>query len=221
MKVFAASAGGLRPKDTRGHFFLPEEGGFGAFSVSSARGFLCGRSALKFKRGNRNFLISDVFDFCFAFWDFAFHYPRHCSGARAARSNNPLPRVPIPVPPAASAPGSVIRPRCGNSPSTTPRGLRSRNVPARGAVPCTAAVSLMAHGGAGTPNEGNLGHASNTKGPLQRKIYTPKDGHDSRGRTYKAETQLPTFAKCVVHRMFSGVPSASRTQPRSEGRERR
>ena len=48
-----------------------------------------------------------------------------------------------------------------------------------------------------------------------------EDGHDSRGRNYKAETQLPTFAKCVVHRMFSGVPSASRTQPRSEGRERR
>ena len=38
------------------HFFLPEEGGFGAFSVSSARGFLCGRSALKYKRENRNFL---------------------------------------------------------------------------------------------------------------------------------------------------------------------
>ena len=56
MKIFAASAGGLRPKDTRGHFFLPEEGGFGAFSVSSARGFLCGRSALKYKRENRNFL---------------------------------------------------------------------------------------------------------------------------------------------------------------------
>jgi hypothetical protein len=32
------------------------EGGFGAFSVSSARGFLCGRSALKYKRENRNFL---------------------------------------------------------------------------------------------------------------------------------------------------------------------
>ena len=56
MKIFAASAGGLRPKDTRGHFFLPEEGGFGAFSVSSARGFLSGRSALKYKRENRNFL---------------------------------------------------------------------------------------------------------------------------------------------------------------------
>ena len=56
MKIFAASAGGLRPEDTRGHFFLPEEGGFGAFSVSSARGFLCGRSALKYKRENRNFL---------------------------------------------------------------------------------------------------------------------------------------------------------------------
>ena len=57
MKIFAASAGGLRPKDTRGHFFLPEEGGFGAFSVSSARGFLCGRSALKYKGAKQKFLI--------------------------------------------------------------------------------------------------------------------------------------------------------------------
>ena len=56
MKIFAASAGGLRPKDTRGQFFLPKEGGFGAISVSSARGFLSGRSALKYKRENRNFL---------------------------------------------------------------------------------------------------------------------------------------------------------------------
>ena len=38
-----------------------------------------------------------------------------------------------------------------------------------------------------------LGHASNTKGPLRRKTCT-KDDHDSRGRNYKAETQLPTFA---------------------------
>ena len=71
MKIFAASAGGLRPKDTRGHFFLPEEGGFGAFSVSSARGFLCGRSALKYKRENRNFLYQTFLfrflGFCFAF----------------------------------------------------------------------------------------------------------------------------------------------------------
>ena len=56
MKIFAASAGGLRPKDTRGQFFLPKEGGFGAISVSSARGFLSGRSALKYKRENRNFV---------------------------------------------------------------------------------------------------------------------------------------------------------------------
>ena len=67
MKIFAASAGGLRPKDTRGHFFLPEEGGFGAFSVSSARGFLCGRSALKYKRENRNFLYQT---FLFRFLEF-------------------------------------------------------------------------------------------------------------------------------------------------------
>ena len=67
MKIFAASAGGLRPKDTRGHFFLPEEGGFGAFSVSSARGFLSGRSALKYKRENRNFLYQA---FLFRFLEF-------------------------------------------------------------------------------------------------------------------------------------------------------
>ena len=71
MKIFAASAGGLRPKDTRGHFFLPEEGGFGAFSVSSARGFLCGRSALKYKRENRNFLYQT---FLFRFLGFCLQY---------------------------------------------------------------------------------------------------------------------------------------------------
>ena len=70
MKIFAASAGGLRPKDTRGHFFLPEEGGFGAFSVSSARGFLCGRSALKYKRENRNFLYQT---FLFRFLGFCLY----------------------------------------------------------------------------------------------------------------------------------------------------
>ena len=33
---------------------------------------------------------------------------------------------------------------------------------------------ISPHGGAGTPNEGNLGHASNTKGSLRRKTCTPK-----------------------------------------------
>ena len=100
--------------------------------------------------------------------------------------------IPLSLSPASSTPGSFIRPRWLLTEKYT-EGLHPER-PARGAVPCTAAVSLMAHGGAGTPNEGNLGHASNTKGPLQRKIYTPKDGHDSCGRNYKAETQLPTFA---------------------------
>ena len=77
MKIFAASAGGLRPKDTRGHFFLPEEGGFGAFSVSSARGFLCGRSALKYKRENRNFLYQT---FLFRFLGFCLTDPRVYQG---------------------------------------------------------------------------------------------------------------------------------------------
>ena len=47
----------------RRHFFVPKEGGFGAFSVSSARGFLCGRSALKYNIQPRKqkFLISGVF----------------------------------------------------------------------------------------------------------------------------------------------------------------
>ena len=76
MKIFAASAGGLRPKDTRGHFFLPEEGGFGAFSVSSARGFLCGRSALKYKRENRNFLYQT---FLFRFLGFCLIPTRFCT----------------------------------------------------------------------------------------------------------------------------------------------
>ena len=82
MKIFAASAGGLRPKDTRGHFFLPEEGGFGAFSVSSARGFLCGRSALKYKRENRNFLYQT---FLFRFLEFCLFnfYTQNLSAASA------------------------------------------------------------------------------------------------------------------------------------------
>ena len=67
MKIFAASAGGLRPKDTRGQFFLPKEGGFGAISVSSARGFLSGRSALKYNRENRNFVYQT---FLFRFLEF-------------------------------------------------------------------------------------------------------------------------------------------------------
>ena len=78
MKIFAASAGGLRPEDTRGHFFLPEEGGFGAFSVSSARGFLCGRSALKYKRENRNFLYQTLLfrflEFCLSFFFFLYRW---------------------------------------------------------------------------------------------------------------------------------------------------
>ena len=78
MKIFAASAGGLRPKDTRGHFFLPEEGGFGAFSVSSARGFLCGRSALKYKRENRNFLYQT---FLFRFLGFCLFGGWHAAGS--------------------------------------------------------------------------------------------------------------------------------------------
>ena len=80
MKIFAASAGGLRPKDTRGHFFLPEEGGFGAFSVSSARGFLCGRSALKYKRENRNFLYQT----------FLFRFLGFCLKAELKSTSGPL-----------------------------------------------------------------------------------------------------------------------------------
>jgi len=80
VKIFAASAGGLRPKDTRGHFFLPEEGGFGAFSVSSARGFLCGRSALKYKRENRNFLYQT----------FLFRFLGFCLGGLDWSTNNLL-----------------------------------------------------------------------------------------------------------------------------------
>ena len=83
MKIFAASAGGLRPEDTRGHFFLPEEGGFGAFSVSSARGFLCGRSALKYKRENRNFLYQT---FLFRFLGFCLAAPLALVGRLTGRS---------------------------------------------------------------------------------------------------------------------------------------
>jgi hypothetical protein len=55
------------PKTQERYFFVPKEGGFGAFSVSSARGFLSGRSALKYKRENRKFLYQT---FLFRFLEF-------------------------------------------------------------------------------------------------------------------------------------------------------
>ena len=53
-----------------------------------------------------------------------------------------------------------------------------RSVPARGAVLYT----------------GQSRPCIEHKGPPSTKNMHTKDGHDSRGRNYKAETQLPTFA---------------------------
>jgi len=79
-------------------------------------------------------------------------------------------------PPASSYTWPFIRARWQYRPSSTPRAS-TRSV-RRGGQFSTRAY---------------LGHASNTKGPLRRKTCI-KDDRDSRGRNYKAETQLPTFA---------------------------
>ena len=66
-------------------------------------------------------------------------------------------------PPVSSTPGRSFG-HGGDSPSSTPRASTG--------VLYTDKFPLS--DGAGTPNEGNLGHASNTKGPLRRKTCTPK-----------------------------------------------
>ena len=71
---------------------------------------------------------------------------------------------------------SFIRPRRRLTEQYT-EGLH-RSVPARGAVLYTGQFrSCIEH-----------------KGPPSTQNMHTKDGHDSRGRNYKAETQLPTFA---------------------------
>ena len=75
----------------------------------------------------------------------------------------------------AATPG-FIRPRRQLTEQYT-EGLH-RSVPARGAVLYTGlSRPCIEH-----------------KGPPSTKNMHTKDGHDSRGRNYKAETQLPTFA---------------------------
>ena len=71
---------------------------------------------------------------------------------------------------------SFIRPRRQLTEQYT-EGLH-RSVPARGAVLYT----------------GQSRPCIEHKGPPSTKNMHTKDGHDSRGRNYKAETQLPTFA---------------------------
>ena len=79
-------------------------------------------------------------------------------------------------PPASSYTWPFIRARWQSSEQYT-EGLH-RSVPARGAVLYTGlSRPCIEH-----------------KGPPSTKNMHTKDGHDSRGRNYKAETQLPTFA---------------------------
>ena len=93
---------------------------------------------------------------------------KNAIGARALYS--PL------SPPASSTPGSFIRPRWLLTEKYT-EGLHPER-PARGAVLYT----------------GQSRPCIEHKGPPSTKNMHTKDGHDSRGRNYKAETQLPTFA---------------------------
>ena len=80
-------------------------------------------------------------------------------------------------PPASSYTWPFIRARWQYRPRSTPRASTSER-PARGAVLYT----------------GQFRPCIEHKGPPSTKNMHTKDGHDSRGRNYKAETQLPTFA---------------------------
>ena len=98
---------------------------------------------------------------------------------RPERAATPLAHalyIPLSLSPASSTPGSFIRPRWLLTEKYT-EGLHPER-PARGAVLYTGlSRPCIEH-----------------KGPPSTKNMHTKDGHDSRGRNYKAETQLPTFA---------------------------
>ena len=98
---------------------------------------------------------------------------------RPERAATPLAHalyIPLSLPPASSTPGSFIRPRWLLTEKYT-EGLHPER-PARGAVLYTSqSRPCIEH-----------------KGPPSTKNMHTKDGHASRGRNYKAETQLPTFA---------------------------
>ena len=93
-------------------------------------------------------------------------------GATGTRTRSIFPSLS----PASSTPGSFIRPRWLLTEKYT-EGLHPER-PARGAVLYT----------------GQSRPCIEHKGPPSTKNMHTKDGHDSRGRNYKAETQLPTFA---------------------------
>ena len=98
---------------------------------------------------------------------------------RPERAATPLAHalyIPLSLSPASSTPGSFIRPRWLLTEKYT-EGLHPER-PARGAVLYT----------------GQSRPCIEHKGPPSTKNMHTKDGHDSRGRNYKAETQLPTFA---------------------------
>ena len=85
--------------------------------------------------------------------------------------------IPLSHSPASSYTWRFIRARWRYRPRSTPRASTSER-PARGAVLYTGlSRPCIEH-----------------KGPPSTKNMHTKDGHDSRGRNYKAETQLPTFA---------------------------
>ena len=72
MKIFAASAGGLRPKDTTGHFFLPKEGGRRYLGELSSGLFLSGALRLNTSEKTEFSYIGRRF----AFWDCASRFCR-------------------------------------------------------------------------------------------------------------------------------------------------
>ena len=96
--------------------------------------------------------------------------------ARSARRRTLVEHSNLEVSPRIFHAWSFIRPRRQLTEQYT-EGLH-RSVPARGAVLYT----------------GQSRPCIEHKGPPSTKNMHTKDGHDSRGRNYKAETQLPTFA---------------------------
>ena len=79
--------------------------------------------------------------------------------------------IPLSLSPYLPTPGSFIRPRWRFIEQYTEGPpISERSGEGGSSLPGTTST----HGGAGTPNEGSLGLASNTKGPLVRRTCTPK-----------------------------------------------
>ena len=113
-------------------------------------------------------------------------------GATGTRSNAILAHAlytPLSLPPYLPTPGRSFG-HGGNRPSSTPRA--STGAFRRGGQFSTRTNFLSWR--SRDSERGKSWPCIEHKGPPSTKNMHTKDGHDSRGRNYKAETQLPTFA---------------------------